>query len=128
MTVKIIIDGKKYPLAESMQRASLNDLYAMKLQTGIGMKTLRETLQRMKDYEDTAAFLEEAENMNAYRCMIWLCRRGAGEFLTVEEANDTPMAEILIEADEEAPVPEANPKAPADSDQDAEEAPAASST
>lgn len=125
MTVKIIINGKKYPLAESMQRASLNDLYAMKLQTGIGMKTLRETLQRMKDYEDTAAFLEEAENMNAYRCMIWLCRRGTGEFLTVEEANDTPMAEILIEADEEEPVPEANPKAPADSDQDAEEAPEA---
>lgn len=123
--MKLVIGDKKYPLAESLQRATLNDLYVLKLSSGLGMKKLREILNRMKDYPDTADFLEEAENIQAMRAMIWLCRRAAGESLSLEEANANPLAEIRYEADEEAPVPEANPKAPADSDQDAEEAPAA---
>ncbi|ASN38997.1 hypothetical protein CGQ24_08200 [Arthrobacter sp. 7749] len=123
--MKIIINGKKYPLAESLQRATLNDLYALKLQTGMGMKTLRETLQRMKDYEDQSDFLEEAENMNAFRGMIWLCRRAAGEFLTVEEANNDPLAEIGFESDPEDPVVEADPKAPAGSDPEGDPVPEA---
>ncbi|WP_411732188.1 hypothetical protein [Paeniglutamicibacter sp.] len=123
--MKIVINGKKYPLAESLQRATLNDLYALKLQTGMGMKSLRETLQRMKDYEDQADFLEEAENMQAFRGMIWLCRRAAGEFLTVEEANNDPLVEIGFENDEEAPVAETDPKAQAGSAPDVEPVPAA---
>lgn len=113
-SVKLIVGDKKYPLQEAIQGATLRNLYTLKLQTkgeghpGIGIKSLRDAFQRMQDNapKDGAAadpldFLEDAENLLALQAMVWLCKRHAGESVTVAEANDFPLSKIGFEAEEE---------------------------
>lgn len=112
--MKLIVGDKKYPLQEAIQGATLHNLYALKMQTkgdgsaGIGIKSLRDAFQRMQDSapkDGTAAdpldFLEDAENLLALQAMVWLCKRHAGEAVTVAEANDFPLSKIGFEADPE---------------------------
>lgn len=99
--MKLIVGDKKYPLEESLQKASLNDLYVLKVRSGMGIKSLKDNLERMQTYEDPLDFLDDADNIMALQAMIWLCRRRSGENLTIEEANACPLNEIGFEADEE---------------------------
>ncbi|WP_104116969.1 hypothetical protein [Arthrobacter sp. B1805] len=117
--MKLIISGKKYELDESMQKASLNDLYVLKVRSGMGIKSLKDNLIKMQTYEDPLDFLDEADNLMALQAMIWLCRRFAGENLTIEQANSCPLNEIGFESDEPEPEAEAAPDpkvTPPDSD------------
>ena len=112
--MKLIVGDKKYPLQEAIQGATLQNLYTLKLQTkgpgtpGIGIKSLRDAFQRMQDSApkdgtpaDPLDFLEDAENLLALQAMVWLCKRHAGENVTVAQANDFPLSRIGFETDEE---------------------------
>ncbi len=108
--MKLIVDGTKYPLQEAIQGATLRNLYILKVQTGIGIKSLRDAFKRMQDSApksgetaDPLDFLESEENLLALQAMVWLCKRHAGEQVTVSEANDFPLSRIGFEADEETP-------------------------
>lgn len=116
--MKLIVAGKTYPLQEAIQGATLRNLYALKIQTGLGMKSLRDTFKRMeasapKDGTtgDPLDFLEDADNLLALQAMVWLCKRHAGEAVTVAEANDFPLSQIGFERDveEEEAAPEPDP-------------------
>lgn len=136
--MKLIVGDKKYPLQEAIQGATLNNLYALKMQTkgpgtqGIGIKSLRDAFQRMQDTApkdgstaDPLAFLEDAENLLALQAMVWLCKRHAGESVTVAEANDFPLSQIGFEAEEAEAEPEDPTAARTDTDPgDVVEAPA----
>lgn len=111
--MKLIVGDKKYPLQEAIQGATLQNLYALKMQTkgpgtnGIGIKSLRDAFQRMQDSApkdgtpaDPLDFLEDAENLLALQAMVWLCKRHAGENVTVAEANDFPLSKIGFESEE----------------------------
>lgn len=112
--MKLIVGDKKYPLQEAIQGATLRNLYTLKMQTkshdhpGIGIKSLRDAFQRMQDSApkdgsaaDPLDFLEDAENLLALQAMVWLCKRHAGEAVTVADANDFPLSKIGFEAEEE---------------------------
>lgn len=117
--MKLIVGDNKYPLKEAIQGATLRNLYTLKLQTkgdghpGIGIKSLRDAFKRMQDRApkdgtkaDPLEFLEDEENLLALQAMVWLCKRHAGEFVTVEEANQFPLSRIGFEAEAEEPKPE----------------------
>lgn len=115
--MKLILGEKQYPLEEAMQKASLNDLYVLKVRSGMGIKALKSNLEKMQTYSDPLDFLDDEGNLMALQAMIWLCRRFAGENLSIEEANSTPINEIGFETDDEEPAAEQGPKAVApDSD------------
>lgn len=116
--MKLIVAGKTYPLQEAIQGATLRNLYALKIQTGLGMKSLRDTFKRMEasapkdgSQGDPLDFLEDADNLLALQAMVWLCKRHAGEPVTVAEANDFPLSQIGFEreAEEEEPTPAPDP-------------------
>lgn len=107
--MKLIVGDKKYELEESLQKASLNDLYVLKVRSGMGIKSLKDNLERMQTYADPLEFLDEADNIMALQAMIWLCRRHSGENLSIEEANSCPINEIGFETDEEPAGPAADP-------------------
>jgi hypothetical protein len=106
--MKLIVGDKKYPLQEAIQGATLRNLYVLKVQTGIGIKSLRDAFQRMQDSApkdgapaDPLDFLEDEENLLALQAMVWLCKRHAGESVTVSEANDFPLSKIGFETEPE---------------------------
>jgi hypothetical protein len=113
--VKLIVGDQKYPLKEAIQGATLRNLYVLKVQTGIGIKSLRDSFKRMESQApkdgspaDPLDFLEDEENLLALQAMVWLCKRHAGESVTVSEANDFPLSRIGFEAD----APETEPEDP----------------
>lgn len=121
--MKLIVAGVKYPLQEAVQGATLRDLYSLKIQTGLGMKSLRDTFKHMQDSEpapgevgDPLDILESEENLLALQAMVWLCKRHAGEFVTVAEANDVALSQIGFEREQEAPVAQDPTPARTDSD------------
>ncbi|MEE2568606.1 hypothetical protein V1638_04240 [Pseudarthrobacter sp. J64] len=123
--MKLIVCGTKYPLKEAIQGATLRNLYVLKMQTGIGIKSLRDTFKRMEasapkpgEESDPLDFLESEDNLLALQAMVWLCKRHAGEQCTVSEANDFPMSQIGFETEEAdaVPVKEDPTKARTDSD------------
>ncbi len=122
--MKLIVAGKKYPLQESIQGATLRNLYVLKMQTGIGIKSLRDAFKRMQDSApkdgtpaDPLDFLEEEENLLALQAMVWLCKRHAGEAVTVSEANDFPLSQIGFETEaEEGAAAEDPTQGPTDTD------------
>ncbi|MHC6176242.1 hypothetical protein [Glutamicibacter sp. X7] len=113
--MKLVVSGKEYPLKEGIGKASLGDLYTLKIKSGLGVKRIMQAFQGMKNAESQWDFFEEAENIQALRAMIWLCRRAAGEHVDFDEATSMPLSEIGFIKDE-AEVTEADPKAtPTDS-------------
>jgi hypothetical protein len=108
--VKLILSGREYELEDALQRSTLADLYQLKLKTGIGMKTLKASLEAMGEFDNPEDFLDDERVLLAFNALIWLCRRRAGEKLTLEEANDVPISEVAFETDE----PDVTPDEPAD--------------
>lgn len=107
--MKLIVAGKKYPLQEAIQGATLRNLYVLKMQSGVGIKSLRDAFKRMESAQtpkdgtpaDPLDFLESEDNLLALQAMVWLCKRHAGENVTVAEANDFPLSQIGFEAEQE---------------------------
>lgn len=106
--MKLIVAGKKYPLQEAIQGATLRNLYVLKMQTGVGIKSLRDAFARMQDNApkdgaeaDPLDFLEDEENLLALQAMVWLCKAHDGEKITVAEANDFPLSQMGFESDPE---------------------------
>lgn len=100
--MKLVISGKKYDLEESLQKVTLQNLYVLKVQHGVGMKQILEAFQKFEANQDPMEFLDDVEGLLAFQAMIWLVRRHAGEHLSLEEANDVPLDELLFEEDVES--------------------------
>ncbi|WP_115790041.1 hypothetical protein [Arthrobacter silvisoli] len=121
--MKLIVAGIKYPLQEALQGATLRNLYVLKMQTGIVLKTIRDTFKGMEAARQQAEkegrevdpldFVENEEGLLALQAMVWLCKKHAGESsrdggpLGVGDAADFPMSQIGFETeDAEAPKPD----------------------
>lgn len=90
--MKIIIEGRTYQAA-SPDDAQLSDLVALKRDTGLSKKDIRELGERVEAMsEDEAEDSEEA--LLSLAVMVWLTRRKAGEFLTMEQACAFPFNEL----------------------------------
>nr|QOL00385.1 hypothetical protein [uncultured organism] len=97
--MKLILAGKEYDINESMTKATLFDLYELKMKTGIGMKSLSDALERMGKLADPKDFLDDETILLALCALVWLCRRHAGESLTIEEANKVALADVQFKVD-----------------------------
>ncbi len=105
MKTLLVISGVKYDLADAFARPSLNDLVALKMETGLGMQSLRKGIEEIDQLVggiNSDAFFERPDLMNVLRTLIWLARRGAGETVTFEEASAFPWDEfnVVTEDDE----------------------------
>ncbi|QDY64878.1 hypothetical protein FQA45_00315 [Glutamicibacter halophytocola] len=107
--MKLVVGDNKYPLKEGIAKASLGDLYVLKIKSGMGIKTLMHTFNNLKGAESHLDFLEDENGIQALRAMIFLCRRAAGENIDFEEATNMPLSSIGFET-EEQDTPEADPK------------------
>lgn len=119
--MKLILAGSEYDINESMTKATLYDLYELKTKTGIGMKSLSDALERMGKLADPQQFLDDETILLALCALVWLCRRHAGESLSIEEANRVALADVQFKVDAaDMPDEAADPTAPAltASDQD----------
>jgi hypothetical protein len=121
------INGKEYDALLALAKVSLNTLYELKTKTGIGMQTLMKMVSKMGDFKDPTELLEDKDAFNAFRIIIWLARTHAGEKLSISEANDFPITDLLLVGDPalEDTAPKATPPA---SDQAGSEAAATGGT
>lgn len=104
--MKLVIGSTQYDLEHAMQKASLNDLYDMTFQTGVGMSSLGSSLEGVNT-DDLDAVMDDPKVFQALRCLIFLARRYAGEKVSVAQANAFPFSDLSFledETDEETDV------------------------
>ncbi|PRB69519.1 hypothetical protein [Arthrobacter sp. MYb213] len=99
--MKLVIQGKEYELREGISKATLGDLYVLKVKSGMGVKRIMEVFRGMEKAESHFDLIESEDGIQALRAMIFLCRRAAGEYLDFDEATDFPMSEMGFVVDDE---------------------------
>lgn len=126
--MQLVIQGKNYDLVETLSKPSLNDLYYLKIKTiseefpkGVSLKSMVPVMQRMADFDDPTDLLDDPELLLNLRSLIFLCRKHAGEQVTLDSANNFPIDEFSFlqeESDNVVVNAAANPpQALTDSDQ-----------
>jgi hypothetical protein len=117
MLIRIAEIGE-YDMDAALRHPTLNDLFYLKVKTrseeypkGVGLKVLGEYLEKFTQLESPSDLLEDADSLLALRCLVFLCRRAAGERLTIDEANDFPLEafEFVIEDSDQPILEAANP-------------------
>jgi len=110
----IRVGSETYSLVESVNGASLGDLYALKVQTrrdgspGVSVKTIAETFKRLGELAQDEKFtpldlLDDDVFIQNLIGVAFLARRKAGELITVADASDVSFNDIefISEDDEE---------------------------
>lgn len=125
--MKFTINGVEYDVEAGASKATLQTLYVMKTKYGIGVKQLVSMSRKFKEFENPLDILDDPEAFNAFRAMIWLARTHAGEKLTLDEACDFPLDQMVFSTPD-VEDEDADPKATADSAPDDEELPGITET
>lgn len=122
--MKFKITGKDtiYDAQAGVEKATLHQLYELKVKHGIGVKTLAHMVHNMSKFEDPTDVLDDKDGFRALMIVIWLARRHAGEPLSLEEATNFPISDLEM-VEEEVPEAVADPKAPTASEAAASEDP-----
>lgn len=103
--MKLVIQGTAYDMGEAIQKATISDLILLKRATkskdypGVSVKTIMATLNDAG--EDGMDLLDSEAGLENLRGIIYLCRRRAGEKLSLEEAVNFPLTEMTFESDED---------------------------
>lgn len=115
--MKLVIDHiGEYDIEETLKNASLNDLFYLKSKTrsddfplGVSMKSLGEGMQQWGKFDDPSDILDDLEALMNLRSLVFLCRRHAGEKLTLDEANEFPIEDFKFDVEEGDQVEAADP-------------------
>jgi hypothetical protein len=107
--MKLKIEGKEYDVAQGMAKVSLTTLFELKSKYGIGMAHLMKQGEKFGKIKNNAEILDDLDMLQAFRVMVWLARKHAGEKLTLDEANDFPLDAFEFVNEEDEPT-EADPK------------------
>jgi hypothetical protein len=99
--VKLKIQGKLYDYLAAMNESSLGDYRDLKRETGFGRQSLFVALLRVEKIKTVEDVFEDEELMSAFIALIWLCKRYAGEPITLAEAEAIRPEEFEFEPDEE---------------------------
>lgn len=134
-SMKFKIGDKDYDAGEALEKVSLSTLYELKVRTGIGVKTMAAMAQKISEYKDPMDLLEDKEAFQAFRVVIWLARKHAGEHnLSLDQATDFPLDSMLLYTDEDEALAkleaeaEVDPKADSAADASVEPVPEISAT
>jgi hypothetical protein len=111
--MKFTIEGREYDVEAGASKATLQTLYVMKTKYGIGVKQLVEMSRKFKTFKNPLDILDDPDAFNAFRAMIWLARVHAGEKITMDEACDFPLDQMVFTSPDDEAEDEADPKAEA---------------
>ena len=114
--MKIIISGVAYGLEDSIGKATLGDLYTLKIKSGVSVKTIRDTFTSFGEMTDALDLLDDAAALINLQGVIWLSRRKAGESVTFEEAGDVSFTDLSFEVEDDEGADDDAPKVPTASD------------
>lgn len=92
--MKLSILGVEYDYLAAINKAKLQDLYDLKVATGVGPQAIFAMFGRMNKAEtldQQTAVLEEPESLQAVMALAFLCRRSGGEKVTYVDAVDITM-------------------------------------
>jgi hypothetical protein len=122
-----------YDAGEALNKVSLSTLYELKVRTGYGVKSLAAAAQKVSQFaNDPLQLLEDKEAFQAFRIIIWLSRKHAGENnLSLDQATDFPIDSLMLlgAPEDEAAAADVDPKQDSAADAGAVEAvPATSPT
>lgn len=107
-----MIGDREYDAEAGISKATLTTAYELKVRTGIGMKTLAERASKLGEFKDATDVLEDKDAFQAFRIIIWLARKHAGEKnLSLDDATDFSMDDFRMVVDEDEQEPEPDPKA-----------------
>ncbi len=114
----IRVGTEVYSLQDSVNGASLGDLYSLKVQTrrdgyaGCSVKTISDTFIRVGEMAGRDGFspldmLDDDEFIQNMIAVIFLARRKAGEQVTVDQAGQVSFTDIefIVEDDEDDAAP-----------------------
>lgn len=111
--MQLVIRGKRYDLKETLSKPSLNDLYYLKVKTvseefpgGVSLKTMVPIMEKMASFDDPSDIIDDAELLLNLRALVYLCRKHAGENVTLDTANDFPLDEFAFELEDSDTVPQ----------------------
>lgn len=113
--MKIVIAGVAYGLEDSIGKATLGDLYTLKVKSGVSVKTIRDTFASFSDMSDALDLLDSADALVNLQGVVWLARRKAGESVTFEEAGNISFTELSFEVEDEEGADVEAPKEQTDS-------------
>lgn len=99
--MKLVISGVAYSLDDAITKATLGDLYTLKVKNGLSMKTILVAFKKVSSAMEPLDLLDDADVLNNLVAMIWLARRKGGEFLTFEEAGAVAFDDITFETDDD---------------------------
>lgn len=105
--MQLVVQGRHYDLKETLSKPSLNDLYYLKVKTisaefpkGVSLKTMVPVMEKMATFEDPTDIIDDAELLLNLRALVFLCRKHAGENVTLDTANDFPLDEFSFEMED----------------------------
>lgn len=119
--MKLVIRGIEYEIKDGIAKATLGDLYVLKIKSGMGVQSIVNAFKRLEKSNSHLDLLEHEDGIQALRALIFLCRRGKGEHIDFDEASDVPIQEIGFVADEQDEVGADPKEALTDSDPDDED-------
>lgn len=116
--MKFMIRGNDtvYDAEAGVEKATLHQLYELKVKHGIGVKTLAKMVQGMSKFDDPTDVLDDKDGFRALMIVIWLARRHAGESsLSLEEATSFPISDLEMVDETPEVEADADPKEQTDS-------------
>ncbi|TFD80714.1 hypothetical protein E3T54_02945 [Cryobacterium sp. Sr8] len=99
--MNIVISGVAYGLEDSISKATLGDLYLLKVKLGVSVKTIQGTFQKFGELEDAVDLLDDADALLNLQGIIWLSRRKAGEDTSFEDAGAVSFVDLAFEDDDD---------------------------
>lgn len=98
--MKLQIRDVQYDWTATMAEGTLGDWRDLKKQTGFGRQSLQRALIRFEEVKTPGEVLEDVDLMSAIIALIWLCRRHAGEEVTIAEAEKVRLDEFNFVVEE----------------------------
>lgn len=112
MSQWLVVDGTRYDLQESVQRASIKTLVDLQKSAGISVNTIAETLVGMGEMASPSELFDSVERLNVFAALVFLCKRKAGEQVSFDDAAEVSMADVSIDFDDESEDEADDPKGP----------------
>jgi len=104
--------GEKYDIQPATQEASIRDLKELLRVGGISVAKIAATFKGMKDMQSNLDVYEDPERLDLFAALLFLCLRKAGRRdFTWDDAQDTPMVDIVLVFELDDAEGDADPKA-----------------
>ena len=85
------VQGHSFEISALLDKMTINDLYEIKVKTGLSMDDLQSGLDQ--DAIDTMS----ERFLVAFKVLVWIAHKRAGIAISLDEAGDIPITDITFE-------------------------------